>query len=443
LTPTSILLVTYNWPPRNAIGTHRPYSWARYWSDAGARVTVLTAVKYPFDEPLDLSLPELPGVEVIEVPHAKFSGSNRSESTSRRIMGRALPWLKHAKGFASRNLGIVLDPRDAWFRAAAPRAVEAARAAKANVVVSTYGPRASHLIASELKRALPDLFWVADYRDLWSQCHLKEISPRGKARETRMELQAVRASADLVTTVSAELADSLSGFLGVEAKVVANGFDTPLDVVRKNFRESAGTGAAAPHPLRIVYTGMIYPGRRDPGPLFDAVRELLESGAVQEGDIRVEFYGKRQGELDALIDKHGAAGFVKVHGHVTREEALRAQESAGLLLLLESGADDAKGVLTGKLFEYMASGRPILSLGSASDSAIARELERCGVGITVGTDIERIKEILVALSQGYRAQWFEPALEKVEEFTREAQAAGLLQLIQSGMHAGIHRRITQ
>lgn len=438
MTSPSILLITYNWPPRNAIGTHRPYSWARYWSEAGARVTVLTAVKYPFDEPLDLPLPELPGVDVIEVPHGRFSGSDAG-GTPNRFIGRALPWLKLAKSFVSRHLGIVIDPRDAWFRAAAPRSVEVARAAKVNVIVSTYGPRASHLIASNLKESFPELFWVADYRDLWSQCHLKEISARGKSREAFMESRAVGGRADLVTTVSEELADSLSGFLGVEAKVVANGFDTPLEVVRKNFGASASAGSTPATPLKIVYTGMIYPGRRDPGPLFDAIRELAKSGAVQEGSIRVEFYGKRQAELDALIEKHDAAAFVQVHGHVPREQALRAQESAGLLLLLESGGEDAKGVLTGKLFEYMASGRPILSLGSASDSAIARELDRCGVGICVGTDVERVKEILVALSQGSSMPWFKPALEKVEEFTREAQAARLLQMIQSGVDAGNHR----
>ena len=55
-----IVIVTYNWPPRNAIGTHRPYSWARYWSEAGAKITVLTAAKHAFDAPLDLYLPNIP-----------------------------------------------------------------------------------------------------------------------------------------------------------------------------------------------------------------------------------------------------------------------------------------------------------------------------------------------------------------------------------------------
>ena len=64
-----IVIVTYDWPPRNAISIHRPYAWARYWSEAGAQVTVLTAIKQPFDEPLDLHMPQLQEVEVIEVPY--------------------------------------------------------------------------------------------------------------------------------------------------------------------------------------------------------------------------------------------------------------------------------------------------------------------------------------------------------------------------------------
>ena len=65
----NILIVTYNWPPRNAIGAHRPYSWAKYWSALGANVTVLTAKKYSFDAPLDLDLPVINGVHVVNVPY--------------------------------------------------------------------------------------------------------------------------------------------------------------------------------------------------------------------------------------------------------------------------------------------------------------------------------------------------------------------------------------
>jgi hypothetical protein len=61
-----IVIVTYNWLPRNAIGTHRPLSWARHWAARGAKVTVLTAKKYAFDEPLDLANEPIPGVANVQ-----------------------------------------------------------------------------------------------------------------------------------------------------------------------------------------------------------------------------------------------------------------------------------------------------------------------------------------------------------------------------------------
>ena len=67
-----IVIITYSWPPRNSISTHRPYSWARYWSEKGEKVTVITGEKQNFDEPLDMPLQDLEGVEVIEVPYVDF-----------------------------------------------------------------------------------------------------------------------------------------------------------------------------------------------------------------------------------------------------------------------------------------------------------------------------------------------------------------------------------
>ena len=70
-----ITIITYSWPPRNSMSTHRPYSWARYWSEKGADVTVITAKKKIFDHPLDMELPKLEGVKVIEVSYnVKWSG---------------------------------------------------------------------------------------------------------------------------------------------------------------------------------------------------------------------------------------------------------------------------------------------------------------------------------------------------------------------------------
>jgi hypothetical protein len=111
-----ITIVTFAWPPRNSIGAHRPYSWARYWSRAGARVRVLTARKYAYDEPLDLNLPSLPDVEVIETDYA--SGSS---SIARHISNSPLKiparWLYRKLRGTRESL---LNPREKWLDAIAP-----------------------------------------------------------------------------------------------------------------------------------------------------------------------------------------------------------------------------------------------------------------------------------------------------------------------------------
>ena len=418
--PSRVVIVTYNWPPRNAIGAHRPYSWAKYWSGLGRHVTVLTARKYEIDQPLDLVLPELDGVQVIEVPYwpesstAPVSGGGGKQ---RRV--GLLRWLKAT---AASRLGLRIDIRDRWIRAAA--AVAARLASEADAVVSTYGPRSSHLIASEMKRINPEIRWVADYRDLWSQNHLSALSPRARAKERARELETVGRYADAVTTVSDELATELQVLLDKQVGVVENGFDLSEPELRRNL-ESWRSGRPG-RPVNIVYTGMIYPGRRDPTPLFEAVSLMASDGELSPAALRIHFYGSRNDGVEQMALRSGVEAFVEVHGHVPRQQALQAQADASLTLLLESGAADADGVLTGKLFEYLAAGAPVLSLGSSPSSAIAKVLEYCRSGVCVGNDVGRIRDVLRAALSGEELSWFHPVPERIMEYSREHTATHML-----------------
>src|SRR5690606_1202632 len=106
--------------------------------------------------------------------------------------------------------------------------------------------------------------------------------------------------------------------------------------------------------------------------------------------LSVEFFGPYEPWLEKLIESYDLGEIVKLRGRVGRPEALSAQRSSDALILLESGDASANGVLTGKLFEYLLAGRPILSLGSRPGSAIGRLLEECGVGVCAGRDEVRI-----------------------------------------------------
>lgn len=408
--PLRIALVTYNWPPRNASGTHRPYSWAKYWSLLGASITVLTSEKQEFDRPLDLDFKPLPNVEVREVGFTPFGGA-----LSNGAVRAFTTLLKGLKRFVRKQTGWVLDPRDGWARAARDLSLEIAD--NVDLVVSTFGPRSSHVIASRMKEHNPALVWVADYRDLWSNNYLAGYSLKALTRERNLEMSTVGVRADVVVTISEDLGALQASYLGKEVWVVPNGFEE--EQVPNCEPKHDGS-------VHIVHTGMLYRGYRDPSPLFAALRELVDEGTVRSSDVCVEFYGPAEDWLGELVANYGLGAMVKLCGRITREEALKRQRNADLLLLLESGAPEATGVLTGKIFEYIAASRPILSVGSRQGSAISRLLDECGSGVCAETNVSFIKRVVSSLVAGEPQPWFMPKQSEIARYSRKEQATQLL-----------------
>ena len=385
------VIVTYNWPPRNAIGTHRPYALARYLSEQGASVTVLTAKKQSFDEPLDLYFPELAGVEVIEVS-APATGVLLNPMLKFEVVKRSARRVKEWLGEYS---DIVIDPRMAWRVSANAHAIRLA--AEANLVISTYGPASAHLIGYDMKKANPDIYWVADYRDLWTQGRAT-MSEGARERLKLLELKTVGAKANILSAVSKDMVKHLTITLGKETLELSNGFDLDEGQLRAALERAPSKSNG---PFRIVHTGTIYPGHRDPTPLLDVLVELQNDGVFCVGEVTVDFYGARSEALQRLISNFAYAPFVRWMGHVSRDCALAAQKSADLLLLLESALPEAKGVLTGKLFEYMTTGIPILCVGSRPEYEIGIVLANTGTGRVVDPEGHaQLKKLMLATLAG-------------------------------------------
>lgn len=418
-----IVIVTYNWPPRNAIGTHRPYAWAKEWSSLGIQVTVLSARKQTFDAPLDLNLPTLSGVDVIEVVWggaylglgSRFLKNRLINSVARRI-----------RILLTKYTDVNIEPREAWLFAALP--IAAKIAPRADVVISTFGPRMTHQIGSAMKAINPRLIWVADYRDLWSKGHQQNLNKAQVAKNESLERETVFTNADMITAVSEDMVKQLSAMTVKPVLLIQNGFDYEefevLARLKKNKPKCGGS-------LRIVYTGMLYEGWRDPEPLFIALAGLLKSGKIQDGQVWVEFYGSRINVARSLAKNPDYTPFIKLVGHVPREQALIAQMSADLLLLVESPATSARGVLTGKVFEYIASGTPILSIGSLRDYEIPRLLAQTATGVSFeGHEINKLEHLILDLIKRESSPpFFSPDINSIMLYSRRRQSMALLNSI--------------
>ena len=395
-----ILIITHYFPPLNSVASMRPYSWAKYWSRAGHCITVLTTKKYPFDGPLDLGCRLPNSVQVLEIPYmpaflGKIFGKLRPQSPQGFQAGRhSLHWtsVKKISAILRRKSGSFGDTSNPWVAAAIARAGSSFRNWNFDVMVSTFGPPATHVVASILKRRFMKTRWVADYRDLWSGNHLSSSAWPISSVEVFLE-KAILSKCDLATTISKPLADHIRGLLNKPVEVIENGFDQEEyeKLPRARLFPEDGT-------TRFVYTGTIYPGKRDPSPIFKAVKALERENRLRPHQCRLIFFGGAAGDLQDLVRQNQAEEWVDIMGHVDRHTALRAQRDADALIFLEWNDPSARGVLTGKIFEYIRSGRPILGIGiddRLTESGIL--LRRIGNAHCYGTNVEQLKEAIMEI----------------------------------------------
>jgi len=420
-----ILIITYDWMPRNSIAVHRPYAWAKYWKEIGVDVTVLTSKKCSYDEPLDLKLNEIKGVQVIEVAYRNEKKIITGSSFIAGFKKALISFLKKNSGLFQKFLSKNYDIRDSWADSAIPIAINLHDMEKFDIIISTFGPRSCHFIAKEIKIKYPSVVWLADYRDMWSIRHNLDLSLRQKENEKKIELSTVNL-ADYVTTVSHPLAIELSAFLQKKVSVVYNGYDSEFDDFKSKIVNIHQMPKYKKTQINIVYTGIIYPGFRDPTPLFVAINNLIEQKKIRLGDVCVNFYGHRQLILKRIIDANKAASYAVIHGHVERKISLELQSKADLLLLLESGRSDAKGVVTGKIFEYMISGSPVLSLGSTKDSAIGELIKETGVGVVCGENVKEIESALLSSLEGKIELIYKPNLDAISTYSRKVQSLNFI-----------------
>jgi len=387
-----ILILSWFFPPWNEIAGGRPYSWARHFAEAGHEVTVLTPVKDPeVHGALTFPLEGHPRLRVVETP-----------LVFRRLKkGKAASWMLA-------NLG------------------ECARLARgAQVLISTYPYGHAHALGRMAKLANPRGFWCADYRDLWHDNYFFTEGKPLKRRVLRWVERNLMRRAQLNVTVSEPLADRLRRtHPHVPCEVIYNGFQE-RDYQGRQPGDRLGARARRGDPFRILYTGTLYRnGYQDPEPLFAAL-----AGRSWRRPVKLTFYGPKVAEiLVALREKYRLQGVVELpEVYLSRPEALAAQRDADLLLHL--GWTDPKndGWLSGKVFEYMASGNPILSVGAEPGTAIGRLLAETGTGLCAGRSVERITGALVDLVDGgYHGGWYRPDEAIVRGFSRERQAAKLL-----------------
>ena len=299
------------------------------------------------------------------------------------------------------------DARVGWLPAAVRAGRRLLEGWQPDVIFASGPPFTTLLIGDRLSRA-GGVPLVVEFRDRWSDDPYYPPPAWRTALDRWLETRIVTRAVGL-TTVSEPWAESYRRRFAKPVAVIANGYD------EEDFADLEAEGWPDPACLRIVYTGGIYPGRRDPRPLFRAVARE----AVLRGAVRICFYGTQPDFVWPIAAEEGVCDNVEVHGHVARDEALRQQASGDLLLLMQWDDPREQGNVPGKFFEYFGARRPILVLGLAD-----------GVPAT----------IVAARAAGFTATDPEALAGRLLAWLAEKRRAGRIAMLPQSARAGLTRR---
>lgn len=377
-TAQKIAIVSHYFPPLNSSGAKRMEAMAKYWARAGRKVVVITTTKTTSQGVLTEPYPE--GVEVHELTRFGRLRNSPSPVPFDRIKhaGRGKQ-MRNVKDFVMRWCGQIPEPRlpfaFGFLNPFCSREVEAALE-DADIIVAT-SPPWSILLAAVFAKWRWGTPVVLDYRDQFSKCHELPGSKFAKAVEVEID-GFLNQHAEAVVTISDPMSDYYRGF-HTNVFTILNGYDA--EQIESAKQRSPWHPRAPGSPLTLRYLGNVSLGRI-PRHLLAAMRALSAEGKLERGSLRVEYYGNWQQMEQVLANEYAdLQDYFALLPQVSYARSLELICSADHLLFCENSIParpgeekSAAGILTTKLFEYLASGRPILA--DISPKALAGSFAR-------------------------------------------------------------------
>jgi glycosyltransferase involved in cell wall biosynthesis len=378
----SILLVAQLTPPSPLVGAHRAGALAKHLARRGHRVTVLTSVASGSGP--------VPGASrVVRTRDLLASPLNWRRGNLDVLQGAT----QASYGAASPLERLVVPDLSTvgWLPFALPRALSLAE--RFDCVITTSPPASAHAVGAALRAAGTP--WIADLRDGWTFDPPRAPWPtRAQAVADGWLERRLLSAATRIVAVTSPIAADLERRLGRPVGVITNGFD-PDEKPAPNAPELD----AARHSL--VHTGRLNVVGRSPGAFFEGLREFLRRRPDGGRSLEVVLAGPVSEEQAALLADGRLDGVVRSLGSLERGVALALQRRADSLLVLAEGNDvrPARSIATGKLFEYLGAGRPILVLGAESEAA--RIVTDAGAGMVArGDDPAAIAAALETIADG-------------------------------------------
>lgn len=375
--PKIILIVTYYWPPAGGPGVQRWLKFVKYLPQFGWKPVVFIPENpnYPLEDKSlckdvskDLTIIKNKIWEPYKIAE-KLNKRNKKFKAGQFDIGQNQSW-KSKLSIWMRGNFFIPDARVFWVKPSVRVIREYLRENAIDALVTTGPPHSVHLIGLALKKEFPNLKWIADFRDPWTEIsyyqYLK-LTKWADRKHRRLEHK-VFSEADITLATSYTDADKFKA-KGANAVCITNGFDEA---------EMFAWSASINEKFCLSYIGVLEQ-LRNPEVLWETLSEIIKENPDFQKDFQLKFAGRVD---DTILDKLSQSNLkenILNLGYISHNEALMEMKKSAVLLLTNFPQLSSKGIIPGKLFEYLATGKTILSFGP-KDADVQRILEETHAG---------------------------------------------------------------
>jgi len=423
-----VLIITYYWPPSGGAGVQRWVKFARYLKDFGVEPIVLTVDPHNASYPLtDSSLVE----EVKDIRVVRTKSREPFNLYRKMLRQKEIPYAGFANethpGFMQklsrfvRGNFFIPDARKGWNRYALKTAMVLIEDLGINMLLTTSPPHSTQLIGLKLKEKY-NLCWIADLRDPWTDIYYYSLMYQtawAKEKDRKLEMQVLQQSDNLIV-VSESIRQMFGKRIGnfKKIKVIPNGYDNA---------DFVNPARISSDKFVLGYTGTIADNYALEG-FFRALSAIVHRHGFNE--LQINFVGRVSGKYKQLIRDMKLGAHTIFREHVPHNEAIQYMLSSTMLLLAIPKVKNNEGILTGKIFEYLASGKPIIAVGPVGGD-VAAILDECKAGYLFDYDDDKAMEdfLRAQIKKWKQRQSLDRSVGSCERYSRKNLTFSLMALL--------------
>lgn len=431
-----VLIITYYWPPTGGSGVQRWVKFAKYLPSEGWQPVIYTP-ENPEQLAVDTSLEaEVPAeAEIIRTgiiePYGLYkkllrrSGHSKEAVEVNPVNAQNKSLIQKAAMWVRGNL-FRPDPRCLWIRPSVRYLKKYLKEHPVDLIVSTGPPQSMHIIGMKVA-AETGIPWVADFRDPWTKIfYFKHLAMTSATERWHKKMEKkVLDAASVVVAVSPLVQKEFQEMTDTPVELITNGFDE-CDFNAEKCTEASG---GPDKDFIIVHTGL-FAADGNPTVLWDVLSEKCEADSTFRKRLKIKLIGKTDDQIIKALYERNLGDMLVNMGYQQHDIAVQQQREASLLMLPLRKEPEYKAVLPGKLFEYIASGRPILGIGQ-SDGAMAMILDETRTGTVLEwEDKTGIEECVGQCWERHRAGSLSTDGADLTRFTRRSLTRQMAELFE-------------